>query len=78
MPHDVKVGAGSPLDRLPPGKGDVNWQDLFALLREKQYGGYIVYEAPNPAQWSRAPEAVAREGIEATRALIAAAASTSG
>jgi hypothetical protein len=37
---------------------------------EKGYGGYISYEAPNPAQWSRPPEEVAREGISATRELI--------
>jgi sugar phosphate isomerase/epimerase len=73
VPRDVKLGAGSPLDRLPPGQGSVQWHDMFALLMEKQYSGCIVYEAPNPTQWSRAPEAVAREGIEATRALIAAA-----
>ncbi len=63
----------TPLDRLPPGKGVVRWREVFQLLMEKGYEGYINYEAPNPAQWSRSPEEVAREGLEATRALLAAA-----
>lgn len=63
----------SPTDRLPPGKGVVRWLEVFQLLMEKGYQGYLDYEAPNPAQWSRPPEEVAREGITATRALLAAA-----
>lgn len=63
----------TPVDRLPPGKGVVRWHEVFQLLMEKGYQGYVVYEAPNPAQWSRPPEEVAREGIAATRALLAAA-----
>jgi sugar phosphate isomerase/epimerase len=58
------------LDRLPPGKGVVDWAAVFGLLAEKQYGGYLMYEAPNPAQWSRPADEVAREGISATRELI--------
>ena len=73
VPPDAKCGQGSPLNRLPPGKGEVQWRDVFKLLHEKDYAGYIVYEAPNPAQWNRSPEEVAREGIEAARALIATA-----
>ena len=61
------------LDRLPPGKGAVDWTGVFGLLMEKGYAGYINYEAPNPAQWSRPAEEVAREGITATRELIAKA-----
>lgn len=34
--------------------------------------GYLSYEAPNPEQWSRPAQAVAREGVEATRAVLAA------
>ena len=41
---------------------------------EKEYGGYINYEAPNPALWSRPPAEVAREGVTAIRALLADAA----
>jgi sugar phosphate isomerase/epimerase len=58
------------LDRLPPGKGAVDWNGVFGLLMEKGYAGYINYEAPNPAQWARPAEEVAREGITATRELI--------
>ncbi|MGZ8154168.1 MAG: TIM barrel protein, partial [Burkholderiales bacterium] len=58
------------VDRLPPGKGVVDWAAVFGLLAEKQYGGYLMYEAPNPAQWSRPADEVAREGISATRELI--------
>ncbi len=63
----------SPTDRLPPGRGVVQWNEVFGLLVEKRYAGYIVYEAPNPAQWSRPADEVAREGIAATRDLLAAA-----
>lgn len=63
----------SALDRLPPGTGVVRWQDVFELLIEKKFAGYVNYEAPNPAQWSRDPAAVAREGLVTVRAMIAAA-----
>lgn len=73
---DVPPGAPAelrrPVDRLPPGQGVVRWRELFQLLREKNYAGYLSYEAPNPAQWARPPEDVAREGVKATRALLAA------
>jgi 2-keto-myo-inositol isomerase len=61
------------LDRLPPGTGAVDWSGVFGLLLEKGYGGYVVYEAPNPAQWTRPAAEVAREGITAAREVIAAA-----
>jgi 2-keto-myo-inositol isomerase len=60
-------------DRLPPGKGVIPWVDVFQLLMEKNYRGYIAYEAPNPAQWSRPPAEVAREAIVATRQFISEA-----
>ncbi len=62
-----------PIDRLPPGKGVVGWSDLFRLLAEKNYAGYISYEAPNPAHWVRPAAETAREGAEATRQALAAA-----
>jgi sugar phosphate isomerase/epimerase len=71
-PGPAAEGA-SATDRLPPGKGVVDWKGMFGLLAEKGYGGYIMYEAPNPAQWNRSAEEVAREGINATRKLIASA-----
>jgi 2-keto-myo-inositol isomerase len=61
-----------PADRLPPGEGVVRWRDVFGLLIEKGYPGYISYEAPNPVHWSRPPEEVARQGASATRARLAA------
>lgn len=60
-------------DRLPPGKGVIPWVDVFQLLMEKNYRGYIAYEAPNPALWSRPPAEVAREAVVATRQFIAEA-----
>jgi sugar phosphate isomerase/epimerase len=71
---DVPAGAAAvrrPTDRLPPGKGKVRWRDVFQLLREKNYRGYLSYEAPNPDYWSRPPEEVAREAVAATRKLLA-------
>ena len=61
---------GKTLDRLPPGQGAVPFRELFGLLAAKGYAGYLSYEAPNPAAWARNPEAVAREAVDAARALI--------
>ena len=61
---------GRPVDRLFPGQGVVRWREVFGLLREKNYPGYLSCEAPNPAQWERSPEAVAREAVDATRLLL--------
>ena len=60
-------------DRLPPGKGVVRWLDFFQLLMEKDYQGYMSYEAPNPEHWNRPPLEVVREAAEATRRLLAEA-----
>jgi sugar phosphate isomerase/epimerase len=72
---DVPAGGGAtarrPTDRLPPGKGTVKWREVFGLLAEKGYKGYLSYEAPNSDYWSRPPLEVAREALEATRALLA-------
>ncbi len=65
---------GPPTDRLPPGRGSVRWREVFGLPAEKGYRGYLSYEAPNPLQWARPPQEVAREGADVTRALLAAAA----
>ena len=76
---DVPAGGPAPgrrpTDRLPPGRGRVRWLDVFRLLAEKGYTGYLSYEAPNPEQWARPPLEVAREAAEATRALLRTAAS---
>ena len=63
-------GVRRPTDRLPPGKGVVQWREVLGLLAEKGYAGYLSYEAPNPEQWARSPYDVAREGVELTRKLL--------
>lgn len=62
-----------PVDRLAPGQGIVRWKDLFRLLAEKDYRGWLSYEAPNPAQWQRSPVDAAREGADATRHALGGA-----
>ena len=64
------TGVRRPTDRLPPGKGVVKWREMLGLLAEKDYTGYLSYEAPNPEQWARSPYDVAREGVELTRKLL--------
>jgi sugar phosphate isomerase/epimerase len=75
---DVPSGADAtqrrPTDRLPPGRGCVRWLEVFRLLAEKGYPGYLSYEAPNPVQWQRPAPEVAREAAEATRSLLREAA----
>lgn len=73
VPAAAAPGGLRPADRLPPGQGVVRWRDVFGLLLEKGYAGYLSYEAPNPVAWSRPPEDVAREAASATRALLAEA-----
>ena len=70
-PAPVADGVKRPVDRLPPGKGVVRWIEVFGLLKEKGFDGYLSYEAPNPAQWERPPVEVCREAVNATRALLA-------
>lgn len=62
--------AGVTTDRLPPGQGIVPFAEIFRLLEEKGYRGYLSYEAPNPSAWARNPEDVAREALAATRAAL--------
>jgi len=64
------TGVRRPTDRLPPGKGVVKWREMLGLLAEKDYTGYLSYEAPSPEQWARSPYDVAREGVELTRKLL--------
>jgi sugar phosphate isomerase/epimerase len=71
VPPTPLVPGAPPNDRLAPGKGVVRWREVFQLLEEKGYAGYLSYEAPNPANAKRPPEEVAREGVEAARALLA-------
>lgn len=62
-----------PVDRLPPGKGVAPFVEIFKNLMAMGYQGYMSYEAPNPAQWNRPPDVVAREGVELVRALLSQA-----
>jgi sugar phosphate isomerase/epimerase len=64
------TGVRRPTDRLEPGKGIVKWREMLSLLAEKNYTGYLSYEAPNPELWARSPYDVAREGVALTRALL--------
>lgn len=72
VPPTAPQGMLRPTDRLTPGRGCVRWAEVFALLAEKSYQGYLSYEAPNPELWARPAADAAREGVEATRALLAA------
>jgi sugar phosphate isomerase/epimerase len=69
--HGLQPGQAS--DRLPPGQGTVPFREIFQLLAKKGYAGYVSYEAPNPSAWARNPEEVAREALQATRALLSPA-----
>jgi 2-keto-myo-inositol isomerase len=64
------TGVRRPTDRLAPGKGVVRWREVLGLLAEKNYTGYLSYEAPNPELWERSPYEVAREGVELMQELL--------
>jgi len=66
----ASVEPGKFTDRLPPGRGVVPFKEFFALVDEKGYRGFMSYEAPNPAAWARPADDVAREALEATRAVL--------
>ena len=71
VPHTpVPAGVKRPTDRLAPGLGTVRWNDVLGLLAEKNYTGYLSYEAPNPELWTRSPYEVAAEGVALTRKLL--------
>jgi sugar phosphate isomerase/epimerase len=67
VPRDPKPGANT--DRLPPGQGTVPFREIFGRIAKKGYAGYLSYEAPNPIAWARDPKTVAREALDATRAI---------
>ena len=73
VPVNPVTGVKRPTDRLPPGQGTVRWNEVFGLLAEKGYAGYLSYEAPNPVIWARSPHEVAAEGVAETRRLLRAA-----
>lgn len=63
----------TPVDRLPPGKGAAPFVEIFKTLMAMNYQGYMSYEAPNPAQWNRPADEVAREGLQLVRGLLSKA-----
>ena len=67
---DALPNGPPPVDRLPPGKGVADWTGFLRLLVEKGYAGWLSYEAPNPAHWSRPAGEVAAEGVAATRKAL--------
>jgi sugar phosphate isomerase/epimerase len=70
VPQNPAPGVRRPIDRLQPGEGVLDWNELFSLLRDIEYRGYLSYEAPNPALWGRPPLEVAVEGFGRTRDLL--------
>lgn len=70
---DAPPASAPPVDRLPPGKGVVQWTALLRLLAEKNYQGWLSYEAPNPAHWARPAVETATEGADAARRALATA-----
>ena len=70
VPPQPAQGVRRPVDRLAPGDGVVDWNDLFSRLDRIGYRGYLSYEAPNPLLWERSPYDVCAEGIEKTRGLL--------
>ncbi len=73
VPDEPLPADKRPTDRLIPGEGRVRWKEVFGLLIEKGYDGWMSYEGPNPKLWARPPAEVASEAALATRRLLAAA-----
>jgi len=69
-PPRTGLEPGKALDRLPPGQGSFWFREFFALMAAKGYAGFASYEAPNERAWKRDPADIAREAIEATRAVL--------
>ena len=70
---DAPPNGPPPVDRLPAGKGLVDWSGLFRLLTEKNYHGFLSYEAPNPMHWDQPAHDTARQGAEAVKRELAKA-----
>lgn len=71
VPDAPLPAGGRPTDRLLPGQGKVRWKEVFGLLAEKGYQGWLSYESPNPKTWAQPPEQAAREALAATREQLA-------
>jgi 2-keto-myo-inositol isomerase len=69
-PPRTGLEPGKVLDRLPPGQGSFWFREFFAVVAGKGYTGFASYEAPNERAWKRDPGDVAREAIDATKAVL--------
>ena len=69
-PPRTGLEPGKALDRLPPGQGSYAFREFFAIMAAKGYAGFASYEAPNERTWKRDATEIAREAIEATRAVL--------
>jgi sugar phosphate isomerase/epimerase len=67
------TGVKRPMDRLLPGLGVVKWEAVLQLLAEKNFKGYLSYEAPNPIYWEGDPVETARNAVAASRAVLSRA-----
>jgi 2-keto-myo-inositol isomerase len=70
VPRDG-LRAGYATDRLPPGAGVIDFDEVCALISDKAYTGPLSYEGPNPAAWARDPGQVAQEALQASRTAFA-------
>jgi len=70
VPPNSASGEKRPIDRLMPGKGVIRWHEIFQLLHEKGYTGFLSFEAPNVMHWERSAEEVCREGLKCTQELL--------
>lgn len=71
VPSGPPPAVKRPTDRLLPGSGRVRWKEVFELLIEKKYDGYLSCEAPNPDLWARPALEVSREAAAVTRRILA-------
>lgn len=60
-------------DRVYPGDGVAPLGDVFRALRAAGYRGYVSLELFNHSYWKQDPLAVAKTGLEKTRAAVRAA-----
>jgi 2-keto-myo-inositol isomerase len=67
---DAPPNGPPPVDRLPPGRGVADWSGFLRQLADKNYTGWLSYEAPNPVHWAQPASDVAREGADAMRRAL--------
>lgn len=57
-------------DRVYPGDGIADWQQIVSNLDAIGYDGYLSLELFNESYWSQGPEAVAKEGLEKLKVCV--------